>query len=1037
MSDIYRYDAFVSYRHITPDKPLAEHLQRLLEAFVPPKNISPDRRLHIFRDETELPSSNSLSRSIEEALEQSRYLIVICSPETEKSMWCMQEISYFKQLHKGKNDHIITMLVGFADKVYFPETLRFETEIKNGEVHRKEIEPLAANACAKTLTKAKKKLKTEYLRLAAALLGCSYDDLFRREKRRQSHRRMRIITILAVTMTLIAAISISSLIVISSQKRTIEAEAHELLVNQTQTLVRESNELLESGDSYGARNVLIDALPDDDNKIPRLNNALNLATVLTGSYEKEQFTAVKKISHSNKILDCCLLEKGTRLLTINDDCCYLWDTETGKLVEKYENTLPSDFFFYSNQSYVSFSLDNKKDGVFSFCSEGSILLNTGMFRVFTNEQPVTESAFYLLDKKANCVARISPKDGSKLWTYKNAEDVLSFDNYYGANATDEAIVVRADTMLRILSSNDGTEIVSCDINEIETAIEDNYSCNWYSQNYLISAGNHRVAVFSNKSNHLTKCFVTPKTDELLMKLSFRIVGDTLYLTGEKSSYTLLAKPFLAAYDLRNGKELWYSEAEDILGGNSFIEYFSKKQTGAITDTIVASIGNCLFVVDAYSGKKYANLLFADNFSAMYCSQNGKVFLISENKSEICVDLTNYKGDDLNNHMNKRLLRTREFDERYPLASYDNGTYVGIKENGSDAVILRNVENPNCTNIFKGEKGIKRVSFSPDGKHFVAALFENDKKLFVCNIGNHPKSLETNNSTDCDFTFWGNDKLVKYGEGTITVFDANTLKAIKNYTGIHNFSDIIDSQVLSKSNYLFLPKEDNSLVIIDKNLKPIHNLTNIHFCFSSPTGNLSLFNIYEEADQQWSSYLFNVKTGKKIKLDAKELTDNTESYAWSTDEKTLYLLMSDNAILAYDCETGTQIIEGTYPRKITSLVCCENNLCIVDINRNLIKTVIENNIIKPEKTFLLEDDTFEADYLTYISINDGSTGILINKQSGKAWLIDIAQFECYGIINNYIGMDITSNLIFTEANDSLYCYSMLDAKALRNRLRALL
>ena len=131
MAAEYRYDAFISYRHISPDKPIAERLQKLLESYVPPKDLrSGFRKMHLFRDETELPTSNDLGGDIKSALEQSRFLIVICSPALEKSKWCMQEIDYFRSLHGNTNRQILTLLVNDPDQPpVFPEPLRYEPRL--------------------------------------------------------------------------------------------------------------------------------------------------------------------------------------------------------------------------------------------------------------------------------------------------------------------------------------------------------------------------------------------------------------------------------------------------------------------------------------------------------------------------------------------------------------------------------------------------------------------------------------------------------------------------------------------------------------------------------------------------------------------------------------------------------------------------------------------------------------------------------------------------------------------------------------------
>ena len=288
MEKQYKYDAFISYRHLSPDKPIAIRLQKLLETYTPPKgavgqvdqadaesqpgasgqngqpnpaarqNQPKPRKLHLFRDESELPTSNDLGADIQSALEQSRFLVVICSPQFEKSKWCMQEVTYFKALHGGSNRNILPLLVDDPDhSPVFPDALRYETRQvtrPDGTVEeiQNEIEPLAANVSAKSLSQMLKRLKTEYLRIAAPLFGCGFDDLYRRDQRRRNRRRAALFGGVTAILGTAAVLSTSALVTISSQKRQIEADAAELLRNNQELWMRESKMLEKDGDLYGA-----------------------------------------------------------------------------------------------------------------------------------------------------------------------------------------------------------------------------------------------------------------------------------------------------------------------------------------------------------------------------------------------------------------------------------------------------------------------------------------------------------------------------------------------------------------------------------------------------------------------------------------------------------------------------------------------------------------------------------------------------------------------------------------------------------------
>ncbi len=164
----YKYDAFISYRHTEPDKAIAEKLHRMLETYKVPKAVikmgSQKKVGRVFRDREELPTSSNLADSIQEALENSEHLIVICSPRTPHSQWVCKEIETFSELHG--HDRILALLIEGEPEESFPDQLRLvkkKTVREDGTVTEEiqEIEPLAADIRAQNLGGTKKKLKTE------------------------------------------------------------------------------------------------------------------------------------------------------------------------------------------------------------------------------------------------------------------------------------------------------------------------------------------------------------------------------------------------------------------------------------------------------------------------------------------------------------------------------------------------------------------------------------------------------------------------------------------------------------------------------------------------------------------------------------------------------------------------------------------------------------------------------------------------------------------------------------------------------------
>ena len=99
MSPRSQYDAFISYSH--RERALARKLERALELFARPRYKA--RIIHVFRDDTVLPANSGLWSSIEAALDNSRYLIVIGSPDAASSPWVCDEVEYWLRRKSCEN----------------------------------------------------------------------------------------------------------------------------------------------------------------------------------------------------------------------------------------------------------------------------------------------------------------------------------------------------------------------------------------------------------------------------------------------------------------------------------------------------------------------------------------------------------------------------------------------------------------------------------------------------------------------------------------------------------------------------------------------------------------------------------------------------------------------------------------------------------------------------------------------------------------------------------------------------------------------
>jgi tetratricopeptide (TPR) repeat protein len=102
------YDAFVSYSH-AKDKPIAAALQSVIQRLGKPWYRR--RALRVFRDDSSLSATPGLWPSIEQALSQSRFLILLASPEAAGSPWVNREISWWLD-HKTADTLLVALTYG-------------------------------------------------------------------------------------------------------------------------------------------------------------------------------------------------------------------------------------------------------------------------------------------------------------------------------------------------------------------------------------------------------------------------------------------------------------------------------------------------------------------------------------------------------------------------------------------------------------------------------------------------------------------------------------------------------------------------------------------------------------------------------------------------------------------------------------------------------------------------------------------------------------------------------------------------------------
>ena len=206
MEHSFKYRAFITYAH--EDEQKARWLRKKLEEFPVPQNLVgrkgrfgkiPSRLYPIFRDRDELPGSAQLGSIIEQALNDSSHLVVLCSPHAVKSRWVNEEIRLFKQM--GKGDRILCLLLDgepmaedlahAKGKECLPLAVRRKID-QNGNLIDEIDEPGAAD-----LRDSGDGEKDALLKIVAGLLGLGLDEIKQRDMIARQ-RKLALITAFSV-----------------------------------------------------------------------------------------------------------------------------------------------------------------------------------------------------------------------------------------------------------------------------------------------------------------------------------------------------------------------------------------------------------------------------------------------------------------------------------------------------------------------------------------------------------------------------------------------------------------------------------------------------------------------------------------------------------------------------------------------------------------------------------------------------------------------------------------------------------------------
>lgn len=305
-SQSFQYYAFISYRR--EDEKWAKRIQNKLETYQLPSVIRKERIdlpksiKPVFRDKTDL-SGIVLERALNSELDRSKYLIVICSPNVNKSIWVNKEIEYFVNI--GRADYIIPVIVEGDPKKdlisqCYPKVLL--------QLKKEGQELLAINIPEQNKSRA-------FIQLVATILDISFDKLLQRDQIRRKRRLLIRIFVFYLPLFFFTTILILNIFYATAF-----------------SYLRESRTQLDADNKIGAQLLLQKASNSfflfDKSMVPSFERRSVYRSPDISYATLRQYSSVENLVYS---------KNGSFIATLNKyGFVRIWNTKNGELVKEVE-----------------------------------------------------------------------------------------------------------------------------------------------------------------------------------------------------------------------------------------------------------------------------------------------------------------------------------------------------------------------------------------------------------------------------------------------------------------------------------------------------------------------------------------------------------------------------------------------------------------------------------------------------------------------------------------------------------------------------
>ena len=707
-----QYYAFISYKR--DDQKWAEWLQEKLEHYKLPTNLNgrsdlPKEIRPVFRDKSEL-AAGVLADEIQKALDNSKYLIVICSPHSAKSEWVNKEVQAF--IESGRTDKIIPFIIegvpnsGNDETECFPKAIR-ELPAED-ELLGVNINEMGRDAAA--------------VKVIAQMFGLRFDDLWQRHEREKKRKRNWIIT--ASVMAFLVMVGIAGWIWHQNVK--LKEKDWKMMENQSRFVSEKVEALIKQGDSYLARILATEILPKDleNPDRPYVSDAERVLREAT-----RHNTLILK-GHTNSVRNYFFTSDGKKVISSEGFCIKIWDVINGACIKNI-----------NGQSSEGPAISTRGDIAEINYNDSVIVIKDAENDIIKKEIPIAidgnidEIVFspngkklmvvfdddihiYDLDKgiEENVIEKgylnIFSQDGEYVISIKRVTKEFTFDEmnskYFDGVSrydfkTDKQFYSFGDNEIIINSIKTGGVI-----NKIKTSV--NVRCVWCSPDVNIIAAMDYDGIIHIIDINTKKEMYTIEGD-----VSCRYTPDTKYMVTAD-----VKKGVLRIWDIVNGENVRNIDLTFLnnISGKYVLGGFKISPDG---EKILVSSGNLLYLLDFVEKESYSDVIETkggnESFYDSY-SRDGKCFITTSEKNVLIWDAETKECN--------RIIDGQDGYVIYVEFSPDCNYIVSISDNG----IL------NLWDFYSGEC-VKKIELS--ASFGLSARFSPDSKKIVSvskNIGDH-------------------------------------------------------------------------------------------------------------------------------------------------------------------------------------------------------------------------------------------------------------------------------------------------------------